>query len=58
MRKDWCAHFKVKVTAYNHNITISNKPGVMICHHKLELFVKKLGYCVQSKGHSDGLKCQ
>ena len=34
------------------------KLGVVMQHHKPECPVKKLDYCIQGQGHSEGSKCQ
>ena len=38
--------------------SLATRLGLMVDHHKPECFVKKMDYCVQGQGHSDGSKCR
>ena len=37
-------------------LLVPMQPGLIIHHHKLELFVERLDCCIQIQGHRDGSK--
>ena len=37
---------------------ITSGLSLLVCHHRLEYFVRKVDCCFQGQGHSEGSKCQ